>query len=327
MNFFIIRLSITGAAVLGLLTACSAGGTQFAPAHYNDAGATQTKVAANLDGSSDGSSTILFVSDGGNNTLARFTYPAGKYLGQVTGVSEPRGLCSDAKGNVWVTDAATSTLDKYSHTGRLLATLRDEGFEPYSCAVDPESGDLAVANIFSNSNGAGNLAIFKHASGQPAFYTGGDLNFVFYVAYAPSGGMVYIDGLNASEVFRYASFANGIFNGITIRGATVNFPGPLAWSNIGSTVDVADQQSTPPTIYRVSPSGRLKGSTMLQCSNQSGLCDLEAIVVEGPRVLVDTIGPGVEGFKYPQGGAPVTMIGAQQLSQPFGLAISPGISE
>jgi hypothetical protein len=326
MNFFIVRLSINVAAVLGLLTACSTGGTQFVP-QYSATAANQTKTAANLGGSSDDSSRILFVSNGGNNTLVRFTYPAGRYLGQITGVSEPRGLCSDAKGNVWVTDAANSTLDKYSHNGRLLGTLNDPGFEPYSCAVDPASGDLAVANILSDSNGPGNLAIFTHASGQPAFYTGGDLNFVFYVAYAPSGGTAYVDGLNASEVFRYASFAKGMFRGIMIRGAMVNFPGPLAWSNIGSTVDVADQQSTPPTIYRVSPSGRLKGSTVLQCSNQSGLCDLEATVIEGRRVLVDTVGPGVEGFKYPQGGSAVTTIGAQQLSQPFGLAISPGISQ
>jgi DNA-binding beta-propeller fold protein YncE len=326
MRFFLVKWSIAGAASISLLSACSASQAQIVPARDGSAATSRVKAPAVLADGSDSSGKILFVNDGANNTIARFTYPAGKYLGQITGLVEPRGLCSDAKGDVWVTDTGSSTIEKYSHNGRHIGTLHDDGFEPYSCAVDPQSGNLAVANILSNSAGSGNVAIFTNASGKPAFYPG-DIHFAFYVAYARSGGTLYVDGLDALETFQYASFANGTFKSIPIQGVTVKFPGPLAPADMGNAIDVADQQSTPPTIYRVDRSGRLKGSTELHCSNTSGSCGLEAMIIEGHHVLVDALGPGVEGFKYPTGGDVVMTIGAGQLSQPYGLAMSPGPSE
>jgi hypothetical protein len=305
-----VRFSAAAIAA-AVLTACNAGGSQFAPPPTTLADAPQAKASGD----------VLFVSDSGNNTLSRFSYLDGKYLGQVTGLREPRGLCGDAAGNVWVANAGSSTLTEYSHDGAQIGSLHDDGYEPYSCAIDPTSGDLAVANIFSSTNGAGNLAIFSHASGSPAFYAGGDINFAFYVAYAPTGAL-YIDGLDSDESFRYASFAHGKFNDITIQGTTIAFPGPLAWSTAGNSVDIADQQSSPPAIYRLSRSGRVQRQTDLQCSSSFGLCDIEAFAIDGNRVLADTVGPGVQAFRYPQGGPAVKTIGANQLSQPFGLALS-----
>jgi WD40 repeat protein len=117
-----------------------------------------------------------------------FSYPAGKLVGKIA--KEISGLCSDNHGNVYMTQSfdSTSTIFKYAHGGRKpIATLADPYNGASACAVDPVTGDLAVAN----SDG-GTVAVYSHAHGKPKrYYT----SFApRYVAYAPKGELFAFGG-------------------------------------------------------------------------------------------------------------------------------------
>src|SRR6202042_651602 len=86
------------------------------------------------------------------NAVYVYSYPAGPLVGTLTGFNNPIGLCSDAKGNVWVTNASGGNIVEYAHGGTSpIATLQDSGQTPEDCAVDPTTGNLAVADLYSNA--------------------------------------------------------------------------------------------------------------------------------------------------------------------------------
>jgi hypothetical protein len=144
------------------------------------------------------------------NAVDLVAYPSGKSVGTITGLNKPNGLCSDDKGDVWVVNAGSSTIEEYSHTGAHLATLDDNGYEGTSCAYDPKTGNLAVGNYGSETSGPGNIAIYKGASGKPTMYGYAKLLDTYHVAYAGDTGTLYLDGADVSDHLLYASLMGEI---------------------------------------------------------------------------------------------------------------------
>lgn len=114
---------------------------------------------------------LLYVSTP-DGEVSVWSYPYYKELGTVTGFQAPEGLCVDAAGDVFVTETEGQDVREYAH-GSLTpkATLKDPGYTPVSCAVDPTTGNLAVANSgpFTGS-GPGNVAFYEGAAGNPSAY-------------------------------------------------------------------------------------------------------------------------------------------------------------
>ena len=68
---------------------------------------------------------LLYVSDIGAEDVDVFSYPGGKQVGKLTGFSEPAGLCTDRKGDVFVVDSGSDRILEYAHGGTSpIATLR-----------------------------------------------------------------------------------------------------------------------------------------------------------------------------------------------------------
>ena len=67
-------------------------------------------------GSSGGD--LLYVTVGGGD-IDVFTYPGGALMGTLTGLQHPLGMCSDANGNVWITNTNGSSgyVLEYAHGG------------------------------------------------------------------------------------------------------------------------------------------------------------------------------------------------------------------
>jgi hypothetical protein len=62
-------------------------------------------------------------------------------------VFTPEGLRSDNSGNVWVSDYGGKALYEYAHGGSTpIAKILQHAGYPNDCAVDPKTGNLAVAN-------------------------------------------------------------------------------------------------------------------------------------------------------------------------------------
>lgn len=109
------------------------------------------------------SSDDLLYATGGCGGTCVLSYPDGTLVGSlnVNGV----GACVDTSENVYIT--YDSNIFEYAHGGTTpINTLSLPGSGAWGCAIDPSTGNLAVA--FEGSNVS--VAIFSKASGSPQTY-------------------------------------------------------------------------------------------------------------------------------------------------------------
>ena len=119
-----------------------------------------------------GKKDLLYISAQDGSAVYVLTYPKGKRVGTLTGLYRTQGLCSDTHGNVWVTTYgptyATGTIVEYAHGGTTpIATLHDDYGPPDACAVDANTGDLAVANPCDDYSCHANVVVYPGGSGTP----------------------------------------------------------------------------------------------------------------------------------------------------------------
>ncbi|HVN69023.1 MAG TPA: hypothetical protein VMU38_05190 [Candidatus Binatia bacterium] len=264
---------------------------------------------------------LLYVSDYATNDVDAYSYPQGKLSGVLRGVLRgdpwPAGLCSDNAGNLYIPDSANDTVLEYAHGGtRLVKTLADESYVPFSCAVDPVSGDLAVMDIVSFA-GQGGVSIYKRARGLPHFYTAGFVYKYYFGAY-DAGGNLYVDASDdvPSEPFAFVELRRG---GHALKeielDQSVAVPGGVGWD--GEHVLVADSRAS--AVYRFAvagTSGKKAGTTRLR-----GGRFVTQFVVAGATIAAAQFHGKSFGFwNYPGGGSPVERI--EGLREPFGIALS-----
>jgi hypothetical protein len=136
------------------------------------------------------SEDLLYVSNG-NGIVNVYEYEQHDLVGELIDFTDPKGECSDAAGNVYITDYSTGDISEYAHGGTsALRVINESPYNPYACAVSSRSGDLAVANY--NKGGyytQGSLAIYRRAKGKPAYYTSDDLYQMNGVAYDRYGDL------------------------------------------------------------------------------------------------------------------------------------------
>src|ERR1700691_2259068 len=91
-----------------------------------------------------GGDVIYAIND--SQTLV-LTYPQGQVVGKID--SGGNGICSDDKGNVFITSAGTlegeDEIYEYAHggTNRIAVLVEPLGDAGFGCARDPITGDLA----------------------------------------------------------------------------------------------------------------------------------------------------------------------------------------
>jgi hypothetical protein len=324
------RLLMYGMSVLagaGILAGCSGNAMQSTPSGLTPAGSAARQMvhmsplaAANgvmhtvsqphsdwvrPDKKKKGSS-LLYISDYGSNVVYFYDYTPGKIgkqAGEITsGISGPQGLCTDKKGDVWVSNTNdTQELEYASGSTKQKTSLTTTGYYPADCAVS-KKGDLAVTGICNSAScGQGALLIFTTAKGTPKTYTCGNL---------------YVDGENASGGFGLCELAAG---GKTLTDVTVSsppeFPGGVQWD--GKYVSIVDQEGAQAIQYSVSGgSATEKGTVPLNGAGDVVQDTINAGYLIGP----DAANAAVEIWKYPAGGSPVdTQSG---LSEPIGSAVS-----
>jgi hypothetical protein len=136
---------------------------------------------------------ILYISSEKEASVYLYDYPKARLIRTIIGFYAPAGLCSDGNGDVWVTDTdpytETGYLDEYAPGGKSpIATLEDPSNSPRACAVDPTTGNLAVADSQDN------VAIYPGAKSPPTYYsTAGFVKNPDTIAY-DGGGNAYFAG-------------------------------------------------------------------------------------------------------------------------------------
>ncbi len=250
-----------------------------------------------------------------------FDYNTGAAMGSLapppSGWLEPQGACTDKSGNFFVANTAVSTVEEYTHSGTYVATLADPGQFPVGCASDRTTGNLAVSNIIDVSGGPGSIVIYNGGVLQHTYFPP-NLS-PYFLAYEDGTGILWVDGLDSAGMFQYDSFSGGLFTPVTICCVSIAFPGALMWSGKVKSMVVGDQGTT---FYQVSDTGKITGSTVLQCTQQSDFCDIVQATIKGPGIVgPDAIHLGAARFAFPAGGSPILQYSAPFV-QPIGSAIS-----
>src|ERR1700722_2011598 len=130
------------------LAGCAGGSSQSLPSGAQQTG-TQSPMTADVQ-----SRDLLYVSydNPWSNAfhVLVYSYPGEKQLQDLQTAETPAGMCADAAGDVWITySPPTPQLVEYAHGGaNPIATLNFPGQHPNGCSIDPNSGNMAVTNLF-----------------------------------------------------------------------------------------------------------------------------------------------------------------------------------
>ncbi|HEY1681069.1 MAG TPA: hypothetical protein VGF98_05490 [Candidatus Tumulicola sp.] len=278
-----------------------------------------------------GYTKTAFISDGEANAVQMYAYPTGTYIGQLASPPEqfgnPSGMCSDRKGNVYIANLQTATIDVYSHSGAFIKALKDPDGYPGGCAINRKTGDLAVSNLYGPSSSAGgNVIVYPGGTGSPTEFNAG-LYQDFFVGYVNNTSTVWVSGITRSYRAGLVALdtSNGQATPITLGGATILGPGTVAWSGKTKTMVVGDQVTLPPTFYLVDPTTyKVTSSVVMSC--KVNLCDIPQATIKGSRLLgPDSVNSRANIFNFPAGGSPIASL--TNLEQPIGSAISPDVPE
>ena len=286
------RYALTSCLAVALLAGC--GGSQ---APIGTPGAIQQSSATHR-GSSSGD--LLYASTP-YDWIYVFAYPSGS---PVTSFNSPAasvdGLCADAAGDVFVVGySGNGYVFKYAHGATSpSSTITIYSYRPYSCAVDPTTGNLAV---FNYAGEGGNVAIYQHAEGDPNYYSipNGAASFPGYCAYDDKGDL-FVDVTDEHDHLDIAELPIGgsTLSALTLAGKVRL--GTLRW--ISPYLTVANSNK----VLRLSISGStatVVGRTRVVGGRpRAWIEDAELLEPYGKH------NAAIGVWKYPKGGKPVATI-------------------
>lgn len=254
---------------------------------------------------------VLFVSDKGTNDVTRFSLPDLAVKGTSTGFSEPRGLCSDPKGDIWVANYGTRQMLELNSAGTIIQTINDPDGYPFACTVDVPT--LAYANLHNlvspdqsapppdpsaapDPSGAPDPTMTPCSGPGEVETTNGvtsmshdstDLCTVNGVGTDP--GDIYIVGTAVGGAFTLAVLPAGStqIHQITVTGGTINSPGMVQWEGNDHYLAVGDRKCGTPRstcVYHIKISGTtgtIMSKTTFEAPNGHVICDMGQGVIGG----------------------------------------------
>ncbi|HVR45367.1 MAG TPA: hypothetical protein VMT95_01810 [Candidatus Binatia bacterium] len=272
------------------------------------------------------SGDLLYVSSQ-NGGVFVLSYPKGAFVGELSGFDYPHapaGLCSDKLGNVFIVDSHAQNIIEYAHGGtNPIATLSDSGNSPNGCALDPKSGDLAVAGGSCPGQCEANIAVYTKAIGSPTVYPDpSDARFT-WCTYDAQGNL-FTNGAPLTELPK----GSGTFTNIYASNILGN--GPIQWDGKYLAVGQPHQDTHgPTTIYQVQVSGTT-ATVVNTIELSSGKTDRNPgsgfvqFWIQGSSVVSPKLPWGHESvglWRYPVGGNPIGAIASHAL-EPLGITVS-----
>ncbi|HEY1654834.1 MAG TPA: hypothetical protein VGF86_06970 [Candidatus Tumulicola sp.] len=191
---------------------------------------------------------LLYVSNAAAGDVTVYTYADGGGLllvGTLTGFAKPRGMCTDKKGDVWITDSSTRRVYRYRHGGtKAVGMIREQAASPpYACAVDPTTGNVAVSNQFNGLyQPIGNVKVYAKSERTVTKYGVHHLQ-PYYVAYDNKGNL-FVDAelpFDRRVSLLELPKLGDRFVHLKLSDGSLAAPGALAWIN--PTLLVGDETS------------------------------------------------------------------------------------
>jgi hypothetical protein len=278
---------------------------------------------------------LLYVSNA-NGTVNVYRYWQRTLVGVLTNFQRPLGQCSDWSGKVYITDYDAKKIYVYAHGGtKAIRAIDDSPYRPKGCSVSPK-GDLAVANYgteYSSYYGDGNIAVWTHATGTPAYYAANDDNHFTSCAYDNHGDLLATTLSGYSGIWYYYTEFYYLPKGSS-KTIYMKLPNP----NFTSGWDYVQALGFDGKYWVVDSYGGLYRYTIdvqatyiddvvLNGANGVGAVVLYRKTLKTPATQVagDSLNyngkSSVDFYKYPSGGSSIFTI-TEDLDAPAGLAIS-----
>jgi hypothetical protein len=243
---------------------------------------------------------LLYTSDEQGDAVYVFSVSSRKLVGMLNDFEFPTGECVDKSGDVWITDFSLAEIFEYAHGGTApIAELNDLVGGPVACAIDPNTGDLAVANAQNT------ILVYEHAAGTPKVYTSSDVLRFEYCAYDEVGDL-FADGSSNSNL-PLVEPANGAEKLRSVQG--IYDSGSLQWDGkyLAISSIVYGQQFT--RIDRAKIAG-YAGKVVQTVALRNPRSPFDGqFWIQGGTVIGPTGGPRgnaqiLEAWAYPGGGGP-----------------------
>jgi hypothetical protein len=333
------------AVLIAELAGCSTAGTssltptQSAPsvgAPYASTGSASfswmSPVAAKAQ-------SLLYVSNLYKNDVGVYSYDAGKNLELVGSlkVPDPTGVCSDKDGHIWIASAHPHSIREFAHAGTKQLFIIRFGFAGIlgGCAVDPTSGDLAVAITKDDVRFVGHYGavwVFPPGSNRGQEYRSSQGFYsVSFPAYDNNGNL-FVDG-TVCRVYYYCytapdappglfelSRGGTYFAQLTLKGVSFNVPAGLAWINPTLLVAENNQNDNDKVVgYKMLVSGG--NATLVQTLPFKGAKSVSGIAERAGVAIVTDPFRGVVSTYSIVNGNPIDAI-LKGLDSPYAAAVS-----
>ncbi|MGA2759983.1 MAG: hypothetical protein ABSF08_06675 [Candidatus Cybelea sp.] len=264
-----------------------------------------------------------------DNEVTVYTASNQKLVGVLTNFTQPMGECVDGGGNVYITDHAAEQILEYAHGARKpIKTFSDSPYSPYTCTIDPTTGDLAVADN-GDSSQEGDIVIWPPGSGQPTRYTDSQILNFSAAAYDSSGNLLASNGYSYGHKTGLAWLPHGgtrLIN-VTVPGSK----GAQNWDLSGIAWDGQYFVIDAYYLYRVS---LIHGQAYYvdellldypEDTHPSGPLWIYKLgsqlhVIDG--IVGASYGGAVGTWSYPGGGKATAMF-THGVDRPFGVTVSP----
>jgi hypothetical protein len=324
--------SAAGVALGAAILAACGGAQNQVPAAttFGSGGSAAERVSRAYDADGPLLYVVHRVRNDTDSVISILSLRQHKELTRITGYRLVGGVCSDASGNVWVTNRHDNRwyVDEFSHGGtNPTHELEAPHVTLASCAVDPSSGDLAV--MCTSIDGGWEALIWRGAQkGKPAEYHVPLLPL--YAAYDDTGDLFITGpaGYSISEYyFAFGELAKGSSSvqKITLDKSTGHW-GAVQWDGTYVVVNTTESHHLQqPVIYRVQVSGTNGDvvGVVRPHGFYGGIYPSSPVFVLHDHALIGTWGKNGEAvwaWPYPAGGTPTRRIAKYEVINAIALS-------
>jgi hypothetical protein len=269
---------------------------------------------------------------GSGADLYVFSFPAGKLVGELNVTTDTMfGLCSNANGDVFVTafdtsdSFASSYIYEYAHGGTSPIAKYYDPWESDACSVDPTTGNLAVANWYTNGQSRNaNILVYNLTSGKYTQYYDPDVYYYKWCAYDTKGNL-YVDSAGFSDHTPLAVLPKGqsSFTNLSLNSDVIT--DSLQWYHGDLVVAGYERSIGPEALLKVhlnGTKGRVERTIALKDYGHEYGSDSQFVIWNGHVISGGYPGYNLHEWLFPEGGFPRRRIARSQGGWWYGVAIS-----
>ena len=263
---------------------------------------------------------VQYVTEEYPQRIAEYDYPKGDAPIRHWALKGfPTAACTKGSKTFWIVLSKANEIVEFA-VGREkpIKTLTVTGGEPFDCAINPASGDLAVplagtsgVVIFAKGSGSGQVFRDELASNRFSTY---DSNGNLFVNGFYHGNPALAELPKKSAKFKLLSFSNHLSSELAA--------GPIRWD--GTYVAMHDGVGNIDAIYRYRASGnvaKLEGTVTLEGATDCGW--FWFLSQAGVLFCPDWNVQYVQVYKYPAGGSPIANLGPSRPYQAGIVSLEP----